>query len=166
MNLNRKRLFDIGVTMLSAVVWMPVIVMVAVLIAIIEGPPVFYISRRRTGPEFGVVIKFRTMVKNAAEICNRDTVPISNDVRFLNIPLDSPLYTPIGRFIERCALTELPQLFLVLIGRMSIVGNRPLRKNVIESLKQKSGFDVRIAVMGVAYFGTPAEDRIRLVEQQ
>ena len=80
------------------------------------------------------VWKFRTMVKNAAEICNRDNTKVENGVHFLNIESNSPLYTGIGRLIERATLTEIPQLFHVITGKMSLVGNRPLPENVVNSL--------------------------------
>ena len=77
------------------------------------------------------------MRRNADRVINRDTVPVSNNVRFLNTPPDSPLYTPIGRMIERLSLTETPQVLLVLAGRMSLVGNRPLPANVIAVLSER-----------------------------
>ena len=82
------------------------------------------------------VVKFRTMVKNADKIANRETLPV-NQVRFLNIPPDSPLYTRAGRLLERCGITELPQFVHVLSGRMSIVGNRPLPDNVLDCLREE-----------------------------
>jgi lipopolysaccharide/colanic/teichoic acid biosynthesis glycosyltransferase len=75
------------------------------------------------------------MRRNADRVANRETVPVTTQ-RFLNIPIDSPLYTPVGRVIERFALTELPQLLHVLRGRMTLVGNRPLPENVIASLRE------------------------------
>jgi lipopolysaccharide/colanic/teichoic acid biosynthesis glycosyltransferase len=54
----------------------------------------------------------------------------------LNIPRDSPAYTPIGRLIEQMGLTELPQLLHVVSGRMSLVGARPLPARVMEELKR------------------------------
>jgi len=75
------------------------------------------------------------MVRNAERVANRDTIPV-NDVRFLNVPIDSPLYTRVGRAIERLHLTESPQFLHVLSGRMSLVGNRPLPERVIETLKE------------------------------
>jgi lipopolysaccharide/colanic/teichoic acid biosynthesis glycosyltransferase len=130
-----KRLFDIVVTVASSVVWFPVLCGCALAILLREGRPVVYVSRRRFYLDEATGIpKLRTMVRNAQQIANRDTVPIEG-VRFLNIPLESELYTPIGRFVERFQFTELPQLFLVLLGKMTLVGNRPLPENVVRALR-------------------------------
>jgi lipopolysaccharide/colanic/teichoic acid biosynthesis glycosyltransferase len=85
------------------------------------------------------IIKFRTMVRNADKLVNRETVPVTG-VRFLNISPDSPLYTRTGRMLERLGLTELPQLLHVLSGEMSIVGNRPLPDNVLSCLREEYPF--------------------------
>ena len=92
--------------------------------------------RRVSTADLMRVVKFRTMVKNADKIANRDTLPV-DQVRFLNIPPDSPLYTRAGRLLERCGITELPQFVHVLSGRMSIVGNRPLPDNVMDCLREE-----------------------------
>jgi lipopolysaccharide/colanic/teichoic acid biosynthesis glycosyltransferase len=114
----------------------PILSAFAVCLLVVDGRPVFYVSRRRTdqGPAREIV-KFRTMRRDADKIANRSTVPI-NGTCFLNLPPDSPLYTPIGRFIERTMMTEMPQLLQVLQGRLSIVGNRPLPDDVVLSLRR------------------------------
>jgi lipopolysaccharide/colanic/teichoic acid biosynthesis glycosyltransferase len=133
---KRKRVFDIGVVLLASPVWAPVLAIAALLVLALEGRPVFYVSMRQVGPErFALIMKLRTMRRDADKILNRDTVPIVS-TRFLNIPRDSPAYTPIGRVIERLALTELPQLLHVLGGRMSLIGARPLPKKVMDELKR------------------------------
>ncbi len=136
-SLGRKRLFDLVFTIVTSVTWVPAILIIAGMIAVLEGWPLFYVSQRKISRTVvWSVPKFRTMVKNAEKLCNRENTPVTKDVRFLNISEDSRLYTPIGRFIERGALTEIPQLLLVLRGRMSLIGNRPLPENVVKSLKQ------------------------------
>ncbi|MBI2800508.1 MAG: sugar transferase [Gammaproteobacteria bacterium] len=131
-----KRLLDLvgAVALLPA--WGSVLLVIGLLNLLVNGRPAFYISTRRVyGRESGPVIKFRTMVRDADKIANRGTVPIT-DQRFLNIGLDSPLYTPLGRIIERYFLTEVPQFLNVLTGSMSLIGNRPLPEDVIASLKK------------------------------
>lgn len=132
-----KRAFDVFVTLTASVVWVPVLLATALAILVLEGRPVFYVSRRLVGRgRLAPVIKFRTMVRDAEKTYNRLVVPVSEGVRFLNVPHDSPLYTPIGRVVERLAFTELPQLILVLKGEMSLVGNRPLPVMVMDCLRE------------------------------
>ncbi len=129
-----KRAFDLVVGVSMSITILPLMLLIMLGILGLEGRPVLYVSRRRLdqGPP-QPILKFRTMRRDAERIANRDTVPVVA-TRFLNLPLTSPLYTPIGRFVERFMLTELPQLLHVLGGRMSIVGNRPLPENVVASL--------------------------------
>ncbi len=134
--IQKKRFFDLFVSLVSLPIWLPVLLLCMLLILITSGRPIFYISLRRVSHEIIKVIKFRCMVRNAAEIANRDTVAVGKQ-RFLNISSDSPLYTPIGRIMERCCFTELPQFFQVIIGQIGLIGNRPLPENVVNSLKQE-----------------------------
>lgn len=131
-----KRVLDLVGAAVLLPVWGSILLGVGLLNLLINGRPAFYVSRRRVyGRESGDVIKFRTMVRDADKIANRETVPVT-DQRFLNIRLDSPLYTPLGRLIERFFLTEVPQFLNVLAGSMSLIGNRPLPEDVIASLKK------------------------------
>ena len=131
-----KRAFDLVVGLSMVLLLLPILAVSAICLLMAEGRPVFYISRRRVdkGPA-QTIIKFRTMRRNADRVANRDTVPV-NETRFLNLPHDSPLYTPIGRIIERAMLTEMPQLVHVLQGRLSVIGNRPLPDNVVLALSE------------------------------
>lgn len=135
--MRRKRALDLGLTVVGAVAWVPVLLVAATMILLSTGRPVLYRSNRRVSTEQAMkVVKFRTMVKNADKIANRTTIPVGN-VRFLNIPPDSPLYTRVGRLLEKCGITELPQFVHVLRGEMSIVGNRPLPDNVMNCLREE-----------------------------
>jgi lipopolysaccharide/colanic/teichoic acid biosynthesis glycosyltransferase len=131
-----KRIFDLVVVFGLAPVWFSVLAICALALLAFEGRPVFYISRRRVhGDAVMPILKFRTLRRNADRLFNRETVPVTTQ-RFLNLPLDSPLYTRTGRIIERLMLTELPQIWHVIQGRMTVVGNRPLPVNVVESLRE------------------------------
>ena len=137
--MTSKRAFDLFVTIAAAVAWIPALLLSALAILVLEGRPVFYVSTRVVGRNRTArVVKFRTMIRNAELVCNRKVVPVTDGVRFLNTPPDSPLYTPIGRLIERIAFTELPQLWMVLKGEMSLVGNRPLPENVMAALREEN----------------------------
>jgi lipopolysaccharide/colanic/teichoic acid biosynthesis glycosyltransferase len=136
--MNKKRALDVVITGLAAVIWVPVLLLSALAVLVSSGRPVLYRSMRRVSTDDVLrIVKFRTMVKNAEALVNRSTVPIQNDVRFLNIAPDSPLYTRVGRLLERCGITEIPQLMHVLRGQMSIVGNRPLPENVVTALRDE-----------------------------
>lgn len=142
-----KRVFDLLVTLLAAIAWVPALLLTALAILVLEGRPVFYVSMRVVSPRrLARVIKFRTMVNDAERTYNRLVVPVTEGVRFLNVPVDSPLYTRVGRIVERIGFTELPQLLLVLKGDMSLVGNRPLPENVMSCLREvHSDVDGRVA---------------------
>ena len=64
---------------------------------------------------------------------------IANDEIYQRIPITAEIYTGIGRWFERLQLVELPQLYNVLRGNMSLVGNRPLPKHVNLQLMEKFG---------------------------
>jgi lipopolysaccharide/colanic/teichoic acid biosynthesis glycosyltransferase len=138
--MTRKRALDLLLTVFGAIAWVPAVLVAASVVLVTSGRPVFYRSMRRVSTERLMrVVKFRTMVKNADKIANRETLPVNN-VRFLNIPPSSPLYTGAGRLLERCGITELPQFVHVLSGRMSIVGNRPLPDNVMDCLREEYSY--------------------------
>jgi lipopolysaccharide/colanic/teichoic acid biosynthesis glycosyltransferase len=132
---SAKRVIDLVGAILLLPLWGSILIVIGVLNRIVNGAPTFYVSTRRVfGQESGRVIKFRTMVRDADKVANRETVPVTGQ-RFLNIGIDSPLYTPLGRIIERCFLTEVPQFVNVIGGSMSLIGNRPLPEDVIAELK-------------------------------
>jgi lipopolysaccharide/colanic/teichoic acid biosynthesis glycosyltransferase len=109
-----KRAFDLVVSAAALVVLSPVLLLLSALIRSHDGGPVLYAGRRvgKDGKPFGMY-KFRSMVLNADKIGGSST------------PDDDPRITPIGRFLRRYKLDELPQFLNVLRGEMSIVGPRP-----------------------------------------
>jgi lipopolysaccharide/colanic/teichoic acid biosynthesis glycosyltransferase len=109
-----KRLVDVAVSVLALLLLSPVLLGVALAVALESGFPVLFKQQRvgRGDREFGLY-KFRSMVKNAAAIGPYHTAS------------DDPRITRSGRFIRRASLDELPQLFNVLKGEMSLVGPRP-----------------------------------------
>ncbi len=130
-----KRVFDVALVVLTLPIWLPVLLGTGLAICVLSGFPILYRSHRRVFlTRSQTILKFRVMVRDAEQIANRDTIPVESR-RFLNIAPNSPLYTRIGRIVERCSLTELPQFLHVVRGGMSVVGNRPLPENVIAALK-------------------------------
>lgn len=138
-----KRILDKLLAIGLFILLLPILVLVALLIRILEGAPIFYISHRFVTSEDSVSIyKFRTMVKDATSPKYRLNERFMRD-GFLDIPLDCEVYTPIGRLLERTQLVEVMQLLNILFDGMSFVGNRPLPKNNIELLKKFSGWNER-----------------------
>ncbi len=122
-----KRSFDLlvgGVCLLIAAVPM---VLIALAIKLTSRGPVFYRQRRMglDGREFSMM-KFRTMTVGAETACG----PVW-------ARRDDPRRTWIGRFLRRTSLDELPNLFNVLAGQMSLVGPRPERPEFIKRFKQE-----------------------------
>ncbi|MGI6611116.1 MAG: sugar transferase [Limnochordia bacterium] len=109
-----KRACDIAVASIGLVLLSPLLLLLAVAIKVSSPGPVFYRGERigRYGQPFRI-FKFRSMVVDAEKLGGSS----SGD--------DDPRITPIGRFMRKCKLDELPQLINVLLGDMSMVGPRP-----------------------------------------
>jgi lipopolysaccharide/colanic/teichoic acid biosynthesis glycosyltransferase len=109
-----KRLFDLVASLVALVLLSPLMGFLAWRIKQYDGGPVLYAGRRvgKDGKPFGMY-KFRSMVLNADKIGGSST------------PDDDPRITPIGKTLRRYKLDELPQLFNVVKGEMSLVGPRP-----------------------------------------
>ena len=121
-----KRLLDIMVTLVALILLSPLFAIVALLIKLTDGGPVIYVQTRigKQGKPFPFP-KFRSMVINADKLKDTllDQAERKGDVTF-KMKKD-PRITKIGGFIRRFSIDELPQLWCVLIGDMSIVGPRP-----------------------------------------
>ena len=121
-----KRSFDVGVASLALVLLSPVIATAAIAIRLDSRGPALYRQPRRgrNGSTFRIV-KFRTMHVGAEQ--KRDTVLHMNDVDgpLFKIKGDDPRVTRVGSFLRRTSLDEIPQLWNVVKGEMSLVGPRP-----------------------------------------
>lgn len=120
-----KRLFDLVITFLSLPVTSILIGFIAVLIRL-EGPGPIFFRQQRVGENGRLfkMIKFRTMVPNAEQL--RHLVEhINSDGHLIHKTQDDPRITRIGRLLRRTSLDELPQIFNILRGDMSLVGPRP-----------------------------------------
>jgi exopolysaccharide biosynthesis polyprenyl glycosylphosphotransferase len=120
-----KRVLDLVLSALAIVVFSPLLIGIALAIRFTSPGPIFFVQPRSTlrGRIFRMV-KFRTMVQNAEEI--RDTLEQHNEVSGPVFKIkDDPRVTPLGRWLRRYSLDELPQLWNVLKGDMSLVGPRP-----------------------------------------
>jgi len=121
-----KRLLDIVISLTALVLLSPLLIAVALIIKLTDGGKVFYVQTRigKQGKPFPFP-KFRSMVVDADKLKDNllDQAERKGDVTF-KMKKD-PRVTPIGRFIRRFSIDELPQIWCVLIGDMSIVGPRP-----------------------------------------
>ncbi len=146
--LGVKLFFDFFVCAFFSLLLLPFWIIVSIAICVdSRGSPPFFLQERlgKNGKVFKI-IKFRTMVCNAEEIGDGLIVKDERDVRI----------TRVGRFLRKTSLDELPQLFNILKGDMSIVGPRPPVTyhpyNGYESYSDfaKKRFDVRPGITGLA----------------
>jgi exopolysaccharide biosynthesis polyprenyl glycosylphosphotransferase len=121
-----KRLMDLVGAGVSLVMLAPLLTMLAIAVKLDSRGPVFFRQRRigRHGDQFSM-LKFRSMVPHAESI--KDELRDRNEVQGGLFKIaDDPRVTRVGRLLRRTSLDELPQLFNVLVGSMSLVGPRPL----------------------------------------
>ena len=133
-----KRLFDIFFSLVFIVFTAPIMLVIAVAVKAYDGGPVFYKQVRLTkdGKQFKIV-KFRSMRVDAEK----------DGVARLSTGDKDPRITPIGRLIRAVRFDELPQLWNILIGDMSVVGPRPERPEIAEEYRKYiPGFDLRLQV--------------------
>lgn len=158
-----KRLFDIAFSLLLLLAASPTMILTAILIVVESGFPVFYRQDRvGQGGRVFRVLKFRSMRADA----ERDGKPrwaASNDDRV----------TRVGRVIRKLRIDELPQLFNVLKGDMSLVGPRPERPFFVDQLSGEIPFygarhSVKPGVTGWAqvryHYGSTVEDAVQKLQ--
>ena len=134
-----KRCFDLLLASLALIVLSPVLLLVSVLVAVGHGFPILF-RQPRPGyrGEIFTVYKFRTMRQAAGP----DGVPLPDEQRL----------TKLGKFLRATSLDELPELFNVFLGEMSIVGPRPLLIQYLPlySVEQARRHDVLPGITGWA----------------
>lgn len=121
-----KRIMDLALTILLMPIWLPLVGLIALGIRVSSpGGPVFFMQQRTgIGGRRFAMYKFRTMVPNAEAL--KQEYAHLNELKWPDFKItNDPRITPFGRFLRRSSLDELPQLFNVLRGEMSLVGPRP-----------------------------------------
>lgn len=133
--LAAKRTIDVVGTTILIILLGPVFALVAVLIKLTSKGPIFFVQNRvGLNKRKFLMLKFRTMVNNAEEL--QKTLEHLNEASGPVFKMENdPRITPLGSLLRRTSLDELPQLFNVLRGDMSLVGPRPL------PLRDYAGFD-------------------------
>lgn len=120
-----KRFLDVTISLILIGITWPFMAGVACLIWLVDGSPVLFRQERvgERGRPF-TMYKFRTMIP-VAEAQSQKQVQYSGSRLFSHKNADDPRVTILGKWLRRTSLDELPQLFNVLLGQMSLVGPRP-----------------------------------------
>ena len=137
-----KRFFDIFVSFFAVIFLSPLFLFVALAILITDGSPVLF-RQERVGKDnkLFTVYKFRTMKNGVGDISTADLTDANEKI------------TKTGKFLRLTSIDELPQLFNILNGTMSLVGPRPLipAEKEIRELREKYGvYSVRPGITGYA----------------
>lgn len=147
-----KRFFDFAVAFLGLLILSPVLFIASLVIKLTYFGPVFFCQERvgRDGKKFKLV-KFRTMVNNAE---NKGTGPVTI--------AEDPRITPIGKFLRKWKLDEIPTLWNVLKGNMSFVGPRPDVPGYADKLKGESRriLEMRPGITGPATLKYSNEEKL------
>lgn len=136
-----KRLFDIIASLFGIIIFSPLLIVIAIFIKLDSPGKILFKQIRvgKNGQEFAIY-KFRTMVENAEALGKQITV--SGDQRI----------TKIGQFLRKYKLDELPQLFNVFEGTMSVVGPRPEVPKYVNlyTLEQRKVLEVKPGITDLA----------------
>lgn len=140
-----KRILDLAGACVALLLFGPIMLVVALAVRMSsDGPVIFRQKRVSLGGEFFDIYKFRTMLYVEDEMHSAQSRPHTANST-ANSPANSPAswtarndprVTPLGRFLRSTSLDELPQLFNVLKGEMSLVGPRPERPELIERFRE------------------------------
>ena len=137
-----KRFFDIFVSIFAVIFLSPIFLAVAIMILITDGAPVLF-KQERVGKnnKLFTVYKFRTMQNGTGDIATAELDDANEKI------------TKTGKFLRLTSIDELPQLFNILNGTMSLVGPRPLipaEKEIRELRAQYGVYSVRPGITGYA----------------
>lgn len=152
-----KRILDVAVVLSAAVLLVPLMLLIAAVVGC-GGPPLFVQDRVGAGGRRFRMVKFRTMRVDA----ERDTGPTLAGA-------DDARITRVGRVLRRTRLDELPQLWNVLRGDMSLVGPRPERPEFVATFRTLPHYElrhrIRPGLTGIAQltggYGATVEDKLR-----
>ncbi len=139
-----KRLFDLTIAVLSLLLLFSPMILVMIILKFTGEGEVFYLQKRLgyLNNEFKI-IKFATMVKNSPNI-GTGSLTLRGDPRVL----------PFGNFLRKSKINELPQIFNVIIGNMSIVGPRPQMKVDFDKFPPKKRNEIYKSKPGITGIGS------------
>lgn len=134
-----KRSFDLIISLISIIVLSPVLFLLALIIKLgSRGPILFKQERIGKNKVHFYILKFRTMRIDTPE--NMPTHLLENPEQWI---------TPIGKFLRKFSLDELPQLFNIFVGQMSIVGPRPALWNQYDLIELRDQYNINSLVPGL-----------------
>lgn len=134
-----KRTFDLIISLISIIVLSPLLFLIALIIKFgSEGPILFKQERVGKNKVHFSILKYRTM---------RIDTPNNMPTHLLDNP--DQWITPIGKFLRKYSLDELPQLFNIFIGEMSIVGPRPALWNQYDLIELRDKYNINSLVPGL-----------------
>ena len=149
---DAKRVFDFVISLSAILFLSPLLFFIAFLILLTDGPPSLF-SQTRVGlnKRRFKVFKFRTMVRDAEK--RQASLESQNEIKGPAFKIQNdPRVTTLGRFLRKTSLDELPQLFNVLFGQMSLVGPRPLPERDFEQFyddRHRLRFSVKPGITGL-----------------
>ena len=123
-----QRVFDVNFSLIALIILSPIFLIIMIVLRITGEGEIFFLQER-VGKEKKMIklFKFATMIKNSEQI-GTGTVTIKDDPRVL----------PFGKFLRKSKINELPQLFNVLKGDMSVIGPRPQTIRCFDAFPQRS----------------------------
>lgn len=153
MYLILKRIFDVILSSMAIILLSPILILTIVILKLTGEGEVFYLQERvGYKTKSFMIYKFATMVKNSPNIGSGD-VTLRND----------PRVTKVGKFLRESKLNELPQLFNIFIGDISVIGPRPLMRvgfNRYSLNFQNSVYNVKPGLTGIGSIVFRDEERI------
>jgi len=139
MYLYIKRFLDILLVVFSAPIWLPVMAIIALLVKVTSRGKVFFTQKRYgRNCKFFTIYKFRSMYSSA---------PKDVPTHLLQNP--DALITPIGRILRKLSLDELPQIFNIIKGELSIVGPRPALWNQDDLIAEREKYGANAIPVGL-----------------
>ena len=153
MYLISKRIFDIILSSIAIILLSPILILITVILKLTGEGEVFYLQERvGYKTKSFMIYKFATMIKNSPNIGTGD-VTLRND----------PRVTKVGKFLRESKLNELPQLFNIFIGNISVIGPRPLMRagfNRYSLNFQNSVYNVKPGLTGIGSIVFRDEEKI------
>ena len=147
-----KRGLDLVLVLLAAPIVLPVVGILALIVALDGGNPFYGQGRIGRGGRIYRMWKLRTMVADAdarLEACLRDDPAMRAEWAAKQKLIDDPRITPVGRVLRKTSLDELPQLWNVVTGEMSLVGPRPMMVAQRSLYPGSDYYDLRPGITGL-----------------